>query len=609
MIDLAALDSDNGFTSGDISPKGYVVVIPAYQTVYFADGRPYNSDISESGYHKLDMIRTSLVGAASGEFIPGEVFTQETSEAAGIFYETVGTGATAKHLVYRTTTTEFDTTNEITGDISGSTLTPTSVKAPPQWLNWILKGSIPDSFDYEGTADSANSTNITDANLIDIYTVEDEIVDYYVYITGGTGSRSYAQITAYNEVTGAITVADWLNSSGEAGGYDPEADSIFGISTEAPSSGGSFPDGGSTIGCLYNGRIFINSVFNPNQWYAFKQRDPLNLDTSLAGESIDAAQSSQTCQAGLVGDALISFIPFKDVYLGFGCANSIWSLNGDPGSTGGYLRNITEETGLFSPDSWCRDNKGNVYIVGLDGFYKLPASLMTDNGELDNISLRLTPGLFKSLSLNRLTDKVVLGFDKVRNIINVSITMFDGSWGTNFAYDVSNDAILPQVYQLGRMASDYLYFNSNIEENRNLLVGCYDGYIRYFDDDIKSDINDEDEEEAIVSKWFAGPIFIGDVIRAGLKIKEVQITLSNDADGLAYKLYAKNSAEDIIEAVNSSETPIASGSFTTGGRQFSIRDKFKGEYVGILFYNESVDSSWAIESVKLLGSYSGQTKD
>lgn len=80
-----------------------------------------------------------------------------------------------------------------------------------------------------GTADAANGTSITDATLIVTYDTNDELNDYYIYITGGTGEGSFAQITAYNATSGKCTVDDWLNQYGNADGTDPAASSTFAI--------------------------------------------------------------------------------------------------------------------------------------------------------------------------------------------------------------------------------------------------------------------------------------------------------------------------------------------------------------------------------------------
>ena len=80
-----------------------------------------------------------------------------------------------------------------------------------------------------GTADSASSTTIVDLTLASTYDTDDELNGYYCYITGGTGEGSWAVITDYTALTGTITVADWLDEFGNAGGTDPDTDSTFAI--------------------------------------------------------------------------------------------------------------------------------------------------------------------------------------------------------------------------------------------------------------------------------------------------------------------------------------------------------------------------------------------
>jgi len=139
MAILTALAAGHGWTAGDLSATGHIEMCPAYQKVYFADGRTS----ANGGYNKLDCVNTRCVGTVGdGPFTQGEIVTQATSGATGIFDENVGTGATAWSLIYRTTTTEFDTTNEITGADSGATLTPTAVVAPPHWTPWTLTDGI-----------------------------------------------------------------------------------------------------------------------------------------------------------------------------------------------------------------------------------------------------------------------------------------------------------------------------------------------------------------------------------------------------------------------------------------------------------------------------------
>jgi hypothetical protein len=523
-VDLTQLTTD-----GDLVIKGYLATVPAYQTVYLADGRPDTDDIHTSGYHKIDMVGTAVTGPITltsppHPFVLGELVIQTGSGTKGYFMETVGSGSSAVSYIYRVDPTDFDGTNPIVGQTGGSSIAPSAIVAPPHWMLWTPLA---------------------------------------------------------NEF-----------SPDEAGGH--------------------FPDGGSNIGALYNGRIFLNSLVNPNQWFCSRQGFPCDWDTSLAGDDAGAAQSSQTTQAGLVGDAITAFMPFKDVYLGFGCASQIWTLVGDPGS-GGSIRLITDETGVFGPRSWCKDSVGNVYVVGLDGFYKIEHNAMTyggtatgamvGGGAIDNVSLRLVPGLFKSIALNRKTDKVVMGFDKVRNLVHVAVSMQDGAWSVCWVYDVSTDSIWPDTFGTGLVPSSYLYFDAGKADERGLKVGCYDGYIREFNTTAK-----DDDGNIIGSSWLAAPINIESIIRAKGKIREIHVILSSATDSLSWAVYSAGSPEELVEQVQNGDPPVAFGEYTEGGEQFSIREKVTGHYLGILFYNFNLSKSWGVEEVALLVDYAGKEK-
>ena len=78
-----------------------------------------------------------------------------------------------------------------------------------------------------GTADAADSTSLTDLTLASTYDANDDLNDSWCYILTGTGAGSYAQITDYIGATGKLTVADWLDQYGNAGGTDPAAASTF----------------------------------------------------------------------------------------------------------------------------------------------------------------------------------------------------------------------------------------------------------------------------------------------------------------------------------------------------------------------------------------------
>ena len=105
-----------------------------------------------------------------------------------------------------------------------------------KWVERIMNVTMA-SVRTTGTADAADSTSITDLTLADTYDANDDLNDYWCYILTGTGAGSYAQITDYVGATGAITVADWLDEFGNAGGTDPVATDTF-VVTDVETVGG-----------------------------------------------------------------------------------------------------------------------------------------------------------------------------------------------------------------------------------------------------------------------------------------------------------------------------------------------------------------------------------
>jgi len=504
MATLIAFGAGHGFTAGDLDTSGQVAVVHAYQKTYLADGRAYSATIGDSGYHKIDWINDRLVGAPSGAFTQGEVVTQATSGATGIFDETVGAGATAKNLVYRTTTTAFNAVNQITGADSGETLTPTAVVAPPHWLNWILT----------------------------------------------TGTHS---------------------------------------------------DGGSNILSLCWGRIFENSIQNPHQWLGTRVDDP--LDKLLVVDDVASAQNSQaTKMAGLVGDQLVALIPYKGNTQVFGCLNNMFVMRADP-AKGGFFTTLSDTTGIFSHESFCWDDKNNLYFVGSDGIYAMSAADIIEGATPTNITKEHIPQLVKNMGLNRRTDRCVMKYDKDRYGIEVSAIQRDGEWKTILWIDLRTGGVFPEDYATAHIPTALGYYNARTSGERTLLAGCNDGYIRKWDESEKSD----DGSTAISSNVLIGPV-AGNSVRAKVKMSEVSVKTGIDTDAVTVSLFTGNTAEALIRNVGNSLSPRVAKDFTVDKLLPSIRQQVDDGAVGIKLSNTTAASSWNIEKIDVDIEESGRIK-
>ena len=101
--------------------------------------------------------------------------------------------------------------------------------APPTgwlWRNRIMQVPISGPA-TEGIADDADETSLTDAALIVIFGSNDDLNNYWIYITSGIGEGSYAQITDYSITGGVVTVTEWLTAAGNPGGVTPVTDDTY----------------------------------------------------------------------------------------------------------------------------------------------------------------------------------------------------------------------------------------------------------------------------------------------------------------------------------------------------------------------------------------------
>lgn len=496
MATLTALGAGHGFTANDLDTSGQVAMQAAYQKSYFADGRAYSATIGDSGYHKIDWINTSIVGTVTGTFTQGEVVTQAVSGATGIFDENVGSGATAKSLIYRTTTTEFVAAQTITGADSSATVTPAAagnIVAPPHWLNWTL-------------------------------------------------------------------------------------------------STGSFPDGGSNIMSLCWGRLFMNSIQHPHQWFASRINNPLDL--LLVVDDVASAQNSQaTKKAGLVGDQIIAMIPYKGNTQVFGCLNNMYVMRADP-AKGGFFTTLSDTTGIFSHESYCWDDKNNLYFMGFDGIYALSAEAIINGAPPTNLTKEHVPKLVSNMNLNRRTDRVVMRYDKDRYGIVVSAVQRDGEWKAVLWIDLRTGGVFPENYAEDHIPTALAYFDARTASERTLLAGCNDGYIRKWSESDKSD----DGSTAIESNVLIGPIS-GNQTRSKVGVSEVSVKTGVDTDAMTVSLYSGVTADKLIKNVADDESPRVSKNFTTDKLLPSIRQNIEDGAVGVKLSNTTAASSFSVEKI------------
>ncbi len=719
MSTLTELDSEHGFvTNNAIDTDGYLAVIPAFQSIFFADGRDYDNN----GFHKLEFDTTKIVGVADAVLTYGEPVVQTTSGATGFYlgcedvkltlnnglavvdvpfqlgekvtqvqaagdtaigYVTyVGllsagtgfinvcpvsrnpstgavinfgvvagddvTGATSGatdtelsavsaigidkfHFIYRTSTTEFDQDNVITGGLSTNAVTPLTaadgspdVGACVQHVYTVTGAGSSGTFTltYDGQTTTAIAYNASAATIKTALEVLSTVAVDDITVTFQSGSDfsavtpTNAMILTFKSTLGSVNALTGTESMGTATAIVVKTFTTgFTTITTPPhwrawkpvasytgtTNPGIMPDGGSNIGCLCFGRIFLNSMKNPHQWFCTRTFDPRDFDST--GKDIFAATTSQNAKAGEVGSPITAMVGYKDYYLIMGCTDEVWIMTSDP-IQGGVNRNVSRSTGFFSPTSWCWDDKGGLYFVGTDGIYKMSSEAIINASPPENITKEHIPKLISSIGLNRRTDRVAMAYDKQRYGIEVSITQKDGAWSTVFWLDLRTGGLFPDSFPTDQSPASLFYYDSYKSSERSLLLGGYDGFIRKFDESEK----DDEGSNAIDSFVSMGPFVSTREPRMKVETNETSLVMGEDTNGITVDIHTGDSGDNVVTNVIAGSTPLVTKTLSGDGLRNSVRERVSGKAIAIKLKNSATSESWSIEDINIELKESGRKK-
>ena len=367
------------------------------------------------------------------------------------------------------------------------------------------------------------------------------------------------------------------------------------------------------LGCNYRGRAVLSGdPEHPFQWYMSRQFNP--WDWAYIANDAQSPVKGGNADAGEIGDIVRSVTPYKDDYLIFGCATSMWFIAGDP-CDGGSLNELDLTVGMFGENSWCFDGLGSMFFWGTNGVY-----VTTIPGTPKCISEQQLPKLVKDEAVDPSTHRITLAYDRTRTGILTCITLLSDGSNSNYFFDLKSGGFFPEIYEYG--AYSLHYYAANDSDYRDLLLGCEDGYIRKFNDSLKSD-NASDDNAGVgtlpIDAYVTfGPIPMSPDPKLTGKLTGLDCVLAgggsggsqSDSDDVTCDVWAANSAAKIIEQLVADITPRLTKVFTAPGRRRGsiMRKKIKGVYVGIKLQNDTLDETWGLEQLMADFKPSGRLK-
>jgi hypothetical protein len=321
---------------------------------------------------------------------------------------------------------------------------------------------------------------------------------------------------------------------------------------------------------------------------------------------------------GELGDIVRCLAPYKDDYLIFGCSNSVWVMFGDA-MAGGSIREVSLTTGIFGANAFCWDDSNNFYFWGNNGLYRT-----TIPGVPQCISQYKLPKMVKDEAASPLTHRVTLLYDSDRHGIAVIITVLASGANSNYFYDLNAvdentiGGFFPETYPTECGVFSGIYYDSNDPTLKGLVVGCTDGYLRYFDDDSKNDVIGVGNESTINSSVDLGPVHISGVAQREGTIGGLDITTAGgkiggsqpDSDGVDFKIFTSRTSANVLELMNAGVNPKFAGTFTGPGnmRGSTRRQTARGVYLGIKLENTTADEGWGFEELYVNLKTSGRRK-
>jgi hypothetical protein len=311
-------------------------------------------------------------------------------------------------------------------------------------------------------------------------------------VTNGTSKLSSSADLIFATNFGILTFfSDGVNAAyydtSENTAYTWTSDVVYGILPNDSSGGFPYIE-------FWNNRIVIFGLSDdPSNWYMSAENNP--FDWKQQANVVGASISGRTSPAGLFPGRIFGVIPYNDDLVVFGGDHTLYQLSLDP-AVDGEFNLISDTIGMAPGRAWCKDGYGAVYFMGNSGgLYRLPLS-----SSPERISNRAIDA--KLAEIDIANSVVHLTWDAIRQGVHVFVRPDDDSAASQFFYDFRTEGWFP--YSFGSV--DYnptctATVDFDNPEDRSILIGCNDGYVRQLDDTAVDDDGTQIDAYYVLGPW------------------------------------------------------------------------------------------------------------
>lgn len=389
--------------------------------------------------------------------------------------------------------------------------------------------------------------------------------DGYFTITGSTGNDGAYQIasTGYGAPNFTVVVTQAIP--------DDTVDGTI-----------SYAGLGCKLIALYRGRIVLSGLqTDPQNWFMSAVNDPLDWNYSPDTPSQTQAVAGTSTDAGKLGDVVTALAPYSDDLMVIGGDHTLWVMRGDP-AAGGTIDNISYQTGIAGPDAFIWDPEGNFYFFGAGSLWRMGAGITS----IENISRGRMDTTFGEI--NYATHNIRLLWDNQHRGLHIYLTPNNepSESPSHYYWDARTDGFWKDEMPTAQGPTAIHFFNADDPNDRAVLLGGFDSYIRSISNDVY-----DDDGTAIANYVNYAPIMPWGPLVEGRMI-ELNVTMSIDSDPALIAVSGGPSAEYAVL-----ESPLRYTRIVQPG-QNTMRQRVNGTAFMIRLYGTgTANKSWAIETV------------
>lgn len=332
-----------------------------------------------------------------------------------------------------------------------------------------------------------------------------------------------------------------------------------------------------TIAAMYRDRLVLaGNPENPQNFIASRVGD--HLDWDYGQDDPAGAFAGNASQAGRVGDPVLALMPASDDVMYIGGDHSLWAMRGDI-ADGGSIDVVSTAVGIMSNTAWTKSPDGTIYFAGTGGLFRLAGT----NPPV-NISTGRITRFFADI--DRTASDVHLVWDQTQQGLYVFVTPNSGTTTAMF-YDQRTDGFYPLLFPDTHGPNSVLLFDGDLPNDRLILLGGRDGFIRYV-----SPAATTDDGNAIESFINFVPVSADAVTESTLQWMDV---IFGEESNFNVTLTAL--AGPTVDHAFSTPRRSINRTYTAGRRPSRWLMRTRGVYHALRFSNSVINKTWSLEQV------------